>query len=173
MVDQKKIAKTEELKEKFSSVKAAVLADFRGLNVQRMTDLRGRLRERSIEYLVVKNNLARRAAPETPFEAVGEMFNGPVSIAFSYDDQLAAAQIMTSFAKEEPALKITGGLLDGKAITSVEVEMLARLPSKEVLISKALAGMQSPLGGMVNVLSGVLRNLVYALKAIEDKKSRD
>lgn len=170
MVDRRKVIKTEELKQKFSRAKVAVLADFRNLNVQQMTALRRRLREHSIEYRVVKNTLARLASRQTPFQAVSEMFEGPVSIAFSFEDQVAAARVMTEFAREEPALKIAGGLLDGKMITARQVDTLATLPSKDVLLSRALAGMKSPITGMVNVLSGVMRNLIHTLKAIEEKK---
>lgn len=170
MVDQRKVAKTEELKQRFSGVNAAVLADFRGLNVQQMTDLRSRLRERSVEYMVVKNTLARLASMETSFKAASELFRGPVSIAFCRDDHTAAARVMTAFAREEPALKITGGILQGKVITAKDVERLATLPAKEVLLSLVLAGMKSPVAGMVGALGGILRSLLYTLKALEEKR---
>ncbi len=171
MVDQTKIAKAEVLKQKFSGANNAVLADFRGLSVQQMTELRRRLRESSVDYMVIKNTLARLASQETPFQAASELFKGPLSIAFSGEDQVVAARVMTAFAKDEPALEITGGLLEGKVITSQEVMELAKLPAKEQMLSQMLAGMKSPMAGMVNVLMGVVRNLLYTLKAIEEKKA--
>jgi large subunit ribosomal protein L10 len=171
LVEQSKITKAEELREKFSATRTAVMADYRGLNVQQMNDLRRRLREHSVEYKVVKNTLARRASIETDFQAVEELFTGPVSIAFCSEDKAAAAKVMTGFAREEAALEITGGLLDGRPITAEEVRKLAALPPEEVLLSQVLAAMKSPMAGLVGALSGVMRSFIYTLKAVEEKKS--
>ena len=173
MVDQKKIEQTDVLKQKFLSAKAVVVADYRGLNVRQMTDLRIRLGEHSIEFKVIKNSLAKLASIGTDFEGIGELFNGLVSIALSYEDELAPARLMSACSKDEPTLEITGGVIEGQVISAGEVRKLATLSSKEVLLAQALSGMKSPISGLVGVLGGAIRNLLYTLEAIKETKNSE
>ncbi len=155
---------------KFGVVKGAVVSDYRGLNVQEMSNLRKQLRAVDVELHVVKNTLARRAAAETDFERVVESFVGPTSIAFTEGDVVAMAKVMTEYAKGEPKLEIRAGLAEGQALTPEQVAALAELPPREVLLAQALGSLKSPLSGLVGVLQGVIRQLVYVLNAIQQEK---
>lgn len=174
LADKAKTEMVEELREKFQRVKGLVLVDFRGMNVRKMTELRAQLREAGIEYQVVKNTLAKLAAQGTTVEKAADLFAGPTSVAFSCQDELAPAKALSSFIKKqgpkERLLQIRGGVLDGTAVRPEEVAVLASLPAKPVLLSHLLSQLQAPAANLVGVLQGVLRNFVYALKAIEEKK---
>lgn len=165
-----KVEKVAALHGKFVEAKGAILSDYRGLNVQQMAELRSRLREAAVELQVVKNTLARRAAGETAFVQLADYFVGPTSIAFTTNDVIAMAKVLTAYAKTEPKLAIRAGLVEGKVISPPEVAALAELPPREVLLARLFASMQSPVAGFVGVLHGVLRQLLYALLAIRDAK---
>lgn len=163
--------KVAALHAKFAEAKGAVLADFRGLNVQQMAELRSRLRETAVALEVVKNTLARRAAKDTDFVQLTDFFVGPTSVASTVGDVVAMAKVLTEYAKREPKLDIRAGLIDGKVITTRDIATLADLPPREVLLGRMLASMQGPMAGFIGVLQGVLRQLVYALRAIQEAKS--
>lgn len=162
----------EELKEKLSNTKGAVLTNYRGLTVAQDTKLRRKLREAGVEYRVVKNTMTRIAAQEIGLEGLDSILEGPTAIAMSYTDPVAPAKVISDFIKETKlqALEIKAGLVEGQVIDAKGVKDLAGLPPKEVLIAKMLGSMQSPLYGLVNVLQGSIRNLVYALDAVRQQK---
>lgn len=160
----------EELEAKLSSSQAAVLADFRGLNVSQITKLRRRLRESGSHYEVYKNTLIRIAAEKAGVTGLEPYLEGPTALAFAGDDLTAPARILTEFAKESKVLQVKAGVLKGKAIDRAQVTQLASLPSREVLLAQVLGAMQSPISGLVNVLSGPARQLVVALDAIRTQK---
>ena len=170
MGSENKEQQIKELHDKFLRAKAAVFADYKGLTVQELTGLRKMLRGAGIEFKVVKNTLAIIASKGTPFENTSKYFDGPTSLAISYKDPVVAAKIMISYAKKEEKLNIKAGIVEGGLIEVDEVKRLSELPSKEVLLSRALASMMSPATNLVGVLHGVVRKLVYTLKAIETKK---
>ncbi len=165
-----KAEKVATLHAKFSQVRNAVLSDFRGLNVQQMAELRSRLREAAVEFHVVKNTLARRAAEGTDYVQLLDYFVGPTSVAFTVSDAVAMAKVLTEYAKDEPKLAIKAALIEGKVLTPEQVEALAKLPPREVLLARMLAGLQSPMAGLVGVLQGVVRQLAYVLLAIKAAK---
>ncbi|MEN6412861.1 MAG: 50S ribosomal protein L10 [Veillonellales bacterium] len=162
----------EELKEKLSNTKGAVITNYRGLNVAQDTKLRRKLREAGVEYRVVKNTMTRIAAQETGLAGLAPVLEGPTAIAMSYTDPVAPAKLISDFIKENKlqALEIKAGLVEGQVIDAKGVKELAGLPPKEVLIAKMLGSMQSPVVGLVNVLQGSIRNLVYALDAVRQQK---
>lgn len=161
----------EEIRDKFERASSALLTDYRGLNVAEVTELRKQLREAGIEYKVVKNTLTHLAIKDFDYsDELKEFLQGPTAIAFSYEDPVAAAKILSKFAKDHKNLEIKVGLVEGKVVDINGIKNLADLPSREVLIAKVLAGMQAPISGLVNVLNGPMRGLVYALQAIKDKK---
>lgn len=160
-----------ELKEKFQASTVAVLANYRGLDVAAMTVLRRRLRDSGSELKVAKNTLAKLAAREAGLPGLDVYLEGPTAIAFGFADPVAPVKILTEFMRDFKQLEIKGGILEGKAIQEKEIRRLADLPSREVLIGKVLGGMQAPLYGLVNVLQGNLRNLVYALEAIRKQRA--
>ena len=172
MAGENKEQQIKELHDKFLRAKAAVIADYKGLTVQELTDLRKMLRGAGIEFKIVKNTLASIASKGTPFENTSKYFAGPTSLAISYKDPVAAAKIMVSYAKKEEKLNIRAGLVEGNVIGAEEVKKLSELPSREVLLSKALASMMSPATNLVGVLHGVIRKFVYTLKAIESNKTK-
>jgi large subunit ribosomal protein L10 len=165
-----KVAIVEELADKLLKGQGVVLADYRGLSVKEITALRSELRKVGVEFKVVKNTLTRLAARKADLEELESVLVGPTAIAFGYDDQVAVAKAISDFAKKNDKLKVKGGVVDGKVIDVEGVEALAKLPSKPELLAQVLRGMQAPIGGLVNVLHGVLRNLVYVLEAVRKQK---
>lgn len=170
MATENKIRTVEELNDKFKKVKSAVFSDFTGLNVTQITDLRRKLRAASIEFKVVKNTLALRASQETDFEKLSEYFSGPTSVAISYEDVVAPAKVIVEYSKRQPALKIKGGILDGEKVGAEKIRDLAKLPSREVLLSMLLSTFQSPISGFVGTLEGILRQFIYTLEGIKSQK---
>jgi len=147
-----------------------VLTDYRGLNAAEMTALRKELRESGVEFKVFKNTLTTLAAQGAEMDDLVQYLTGPTAFAFGYDDPVAPAKIISEFAKKHKALEVKGGVVEGKIVGPEGVADLANLPSREVLLSMVMRGMQGPISGMVNVLQGNIRNLVYALEAIREQK---
>lgn len=171
-VTQQKIQTVADIKEKLSSTKGAVITNYRGLTVAQDTVLRRKLREAGVEYRVFKNTMTRIAAKEAGIEGLDSYLEGPTAIAMSYTDPVAPAKVISDFVKENKlqALEVKAGLVEGKVIDADGVKALSSLPPREVLIAKALGSMQAPIAGFVNVLSGTMRNLVYALEAVRKQK---
>lgn len=161
----------EALKEKLQKSAAGVLVDYRGLTVEEDTKLRAKFREANVDYKVVKNTFMRFASNEIGFEAFDPFLNGPTSLAVSYDDPVAPAKILAEFAKENEKIEIKAGFVDGKVIDTAAIKELASLPSREVLVAKALGGLNAPISGFAGVLSGTLRSLVCVLNAVCEKQS--
>jgi large subunit ribosomal protein L10 len=161
-----------EIKERFQKSSGIVLADYRGLTVAQVTQLRTLLRQAGVEYRVMKNTLVRRAADELGVEGLDSYLEGPTALAFSADP-VAPAKILTEFVKVNKlkTFKIKAGVLEGKVIGAEGVKALAELPSREVLLAMVLRGMQAPLAGMVNVLQGPIRKMGYALEEVRKLKA--
>jgi len=160
----------EEIKEKVNKAQTVIVVDYRGLNVEEITELRKKYREVGVEYKVYKNTMMRFAFKDAGFEEFNQFLTGPNAVAFGYDDPVQAAKISHEFAKDHEKLEVKAGIVDGKVIGLDEIKELASLPSKEVLIAKVLGGFNAPITGFVNVLQGNIRNLVYALNAIKEKQ---
>lgn len=171
-VTQEKLQTVADIKEKLSTTKGAVLTNYRGLTVAQDTKLRRKLREAGVEYRVFKNTMTRIAAKEAGIEGLDPYLEGPTAIAISYTDPVAPAKIISDFVKENKlqALEVKAGIVEGKVIDANGVKALSNLPPREVLIAQVLAGFQAPIAGFVNVLSGTMRNLVYALEAVRKQK---
>jgi len=159
----------EEIKAKFQNSTGVVLADYRGLTVTEVTELRAQLRNAGVEYRVLKNTMVSRAAHELGIEGLDPFLEGPTALAFSADP-VAPAKILSEFSKKNKKFTIKAGVLEGKVISPDRVKDLANLPSREVLLAQVLAGIQAPLQGMVNVLQGPIRKLVYALEEVRKLK---
>jgi len=167
-IEQKK-AVVSEVSEVFSSAQAAVLAEYRGLSVEQITELRTQARENGVEVRVVKNTLARRSVAGTSFECLSDHFTGPVLISSS-GDPVAVAKVVSDFAKSNDALKITVGVMNGNLIDQSTVQALAKLPSREELLATLVATMQSPLVKFVQTLNEVPGKLVRTLAAVRDSQ---
>lgn len=180
---KQKSIQIEEITEKLEKAQSVYLADFTGLDVASMTELRKRFRDACkpeedvyVEFRVVKNTLAERAAEDAGYEKLTEYLAGPTAIAIGINDIPTAAKLLIDFANEikegpedeRPKIKI--GIIDKKIVPQERVKDIASLPSKEVLLAQVVGGFQSPLSGFVGVLSGTLRKLVYALDAVKKQK---
>ena len=170
MARPEKVAIVEEVTDKLRRGQGVVLADYRGLNVKAMTELRRKARGAGVELQVVKNTLALRAARNVGLEGLEPYLKGPTAIAYAYDDPVAAAKVLSEFARTNEALQIKGGVVEGRVIDVEGVKALAELPSREQLIAQVLRGMQAPISGFVGVLQGTLRKLVYVLEAVRKQK---
>ena len=160
----------KEIEDKLNKAAAAVLTDYRGLNVHEIAEFRRELRQQGIEYKVYKNTLMRRAADKTKLDDLNQYLTGPTAIAFGFDDPITAAKLVSSFARTHAALSIKAGLLEGRVIDAVRVRELANLPSMEVLLGKMVGTLNAPLYGLANVLNGPIRGLTVALGQIAQKK---
>ncbi|NOQ51544.1 MAG: 50S ribosomal protein L10, partial [Desulfuromonadaceae bacterium] len=134
----------QELSERLTNVQAAFLADYRGINVEQATQLRRELTQAGVEYRVVKNNLLKLAAKDTPAEGLQDFCAGPTAIALADDDPVAPAKILYKFAKDIEAFELKAGVLSGKMLSVAEIGALAELPSREQLLAKALSSMNAP-----------------------------
>jgi large subunit ribosomal protein L10 len=155
-----------KLHERLQDFKAIIFTDYRGLNVEAITRLRRQLREASVEYRVVKNTLMRIATKETSLEGLSDLFVGPTAMALSYEDPLAPVRVLMEFSKEMPMLEIKGGLVEGRKLGPREIENLAKLPGREVLLANLLRLLKSGQFRLVNVLSAQITSLVRVLEAI-------
>jgi len=156
---EKKKQIVEEITEKFKNSVSTVVVDYRGLNVAEITELRKQLREAGVEFKVYKNTLTRRAAEAAELAEINDVLTGPNAIAFSNDDVVAPAKILNNFAKENEALEIKVGVIEGKVVSVEGIKALAELPSREGLLSMLLSVLQAP-----------IRNFALAAKAVAEQK---
>ena len=167
---KEKQTQVSELAEKIKTAKVVLLTDYRGINVEDVTKLRKDLRNIKSDYKVIKNNIIKRALEENKIEGLDQYLEGPTSVALSYEGYSEAAKILADYAKDnEEIFKIKVGIVDGEIIDAKAVIELANMPSREVLISKMLGSMKSPISGLVNVLNGNISALVRTLGAIAAK----
>jgi large subunit ribosomal protein L10 len=166
MATEKKEKIVEALQETFSRCSIGIMTDYRGLTTAELNNLRRKLREAKVEYKVVKNTLAVIAAKNAGLEHASDSFKGPMAVAFGYGEISDAAKALTEYIRSSKStLKIQGGFLTDMVLTSKQIESLAKLPSKAVLISQVMAGIQSPIYGLVNVLAGPIRGMMGVLQA--------
>jgi len=163
----------EDLHDKFAKSAITVLTDFKGLDVSAINDLRRKLRESNIEYRVVKNTLAARAAEGTALGGIKEEFKGPLGVVIGYDDPVLPTKVLRDFIgaeKREEKMRITIGVVEGKILQPQALADVAKLPKKEVLVAMLLSAMQGPIRGVVYTLNAVLSKFVRVIAAIQDKK---
>lgn len=155
---EKKSQVVEQIAEKLSGSKSTIITDYRGLTVKQTNELRKQLREAGVDYAVLKNTLTRRATDKVGLTDLDTHLTGPTAIAFSQEDVIAPAKILYQFSKENKALEIKGGVVEGKVVGFEDIKALADLPSREGLLSMLLSVLQAP-----------IRNLALAVKAVADK----
>lgn len=168
LAEKKKIA--ENFHEKFSKAKVIIITDYKGLNVEAISDLRKKLREFQVEYRVVKNTLLERASENTGASLIKEKFKGPTAVALSYNDPVAPAKILIKFAETNKNLIIKAGLLDGRALDFNAIKALSTMPSREVLLSQLLSAMNGVPGSFVRTLGEIPKQFLYTLQAIKKQK---
>ena len=149
------------------------LTDFTGLDVAHITDLRRRLRAVGVEYVVVKNTLARRALTTQQLQDGGleSFLAGPTALVLAGADPVGAAKVLTDFAREFEQLSIKAGLVEGKPVTHAQVKSLAALPSKAQLLAQLGGALQAPMAGLLGVLNGLLYSMVGALEALKTQRA--
>jgi large subunit ribosomal protein L10 len=170
---EKKQQLVKSYAEEFSRSQAVFLTDYRGLPVAELNRLRNKMREAGSGYHVVKNRLVKLALREAGLPVPEELLQGPTAIGFCYEDAVTPAKVLTEYTKESKVLTIKGGILGERVIDVQAISSLADLPSRDVLLAQVLSGVQSPIAGLVNVLSGTLRGLVTVLKARADQLEAD
>lgn len=174
MPTQAKRETIDELAELLKKTNAVYIAEYRGLTVKKISDVRKRIRKAGGEMKVCKNTLMRIALKECEMITAPDIDFGPNGYVLSYDDPAAVAKAIRDFSKEKgnEALIIKGGIFEGKVLSKEEVFALADIPPKDVLLGQAVRAIASPLQGLVNVLSGPARGLVTCLSQIKDKKEQ-
>ena len=171
-IDKKaeKAATVADITARLKASSTAVLADYRGMTVGQMRELRSKLRGGGIEMVVVKNTLARRAAKAAGYEPLSAELVGPVAMLFAVDDVSAPARILNEYIRANRKMVIKAGLLEGQVIKADAVTELADLPSREVLLSRLLGAMQAPLGNLASVLQAPIVKLARTLDAVRHQK---
>jgi large subunit ribosomal protein L10 len=170
------VARTEkastiaELHDKLRGARSAVLTDFRGLSVAEITELRTLLRQRAVEYRVVKNTLAKLAVKDTVLAELAAHFEGPTAIAISREDLVAASQVLSAWAKTRPTFTVKGGVVEGRIVGPADVAVLADLPPRAVLLARTAGAFQAPLQALVNVLAEPIRALASVLDQMRRQK---
>lgn len=153
-----------EVKEKLEKSNSVVLVDYKGINVEDVTELRRRFREAGVDYKVYKNTLFKRAAIDLGIENLNEFLEGTTSFAFGYDDAVAPARTINQFLKDYPKspIAIKAGIIENAFMDAKSVKALGDLPSREILLAMLLGGLQ-----------GSIRNLAYMLNSIKEKKEAE
>ena len=171
MARPEKVAEVELLTEKMQKSEGLILADFSGLTVLEVNELRRGCREQGVEFRVVKNRLARRAATAAEVSDLEELLKGPTAIAFGYESPVEPAKVLAEFAKQNEKVSIKGGLLEGKVISIAEVKAPSELPSREELLAMIARTFNAPTQGFVNVLQGTVGGFVRALNAVAEQRA--
>lgn len=168
----KGVLKTE-IAERLQKVNGAIVAEYRGLTVAQLTDLRVRLRAAKAEFKIVKNRVAKVAILEDAknVEPIADKLKGPVGLVLCYGDVAQAAKSLLDFSKDQENFKVTSGVLDGRGVSAGDLKAISELPSKEVLLSRLVGSLIAPHRNLLGVLTGVQRQLVQVVGAIRDKKS--
>lgn len=148
-----------EVSAKLQESSCTIVADYRGLNVKQVTELRRQLREAGVEFQVLKNTLVRRATEQANLTELDQYLTGPTAVAFSKTDIVAAAKILSDFAKKNDKLNVKAGVVEGRVVDNVQIKALADLPSREGLLSMLLSVLQAP-----------MRNFALAVKAVSEQK---
>src|SRR5262245_3928839 len=165
MPTPRKSAEIDQLEQKLRDASAAIVADYRGLSVAEIGNLRNQLRPAGVELRVAKNTLTQIAAKRAGIEGIDDLLVGPTAIAFAGDDVAAAARVLGDFARTSRILTIKGALMGGLKMSADQVGQLAALPPKPILQATLAGTIQGPLSGFVGILNGALASLAYTLEA--------
>ncbi len=169
-----KVQIAAQVSEQLSVSEMVVLSDFKGITVEEVTELRNQIREQEGIFRVAKNTLTARAFSDDKYETFRGLLKGPSVLTFAKQDPVAVLKVLTEFEKKSGGkLTIKGGMLDDRFTTAEELKTISKLPPKEVLLGQVVGLIASPLTGFLNVCSGPIRKLAYAIKALEEKKAKE
>ncbi|MBI2017749.1 50S ribosomal protein L10 [Candidatus Daviesbacteria bacterium] len=158
------------IQEKLGKSTAVVFTDYKGLNMAQLSDLRKKLREQNAQFIITKNTLLKLAVPSSTFHLPPSSLEGPTATLFAYDDEISPIKILVKALKDAAIGKVKSGFLGEIALDEAKIIQLSTLPTKDELRAKTVGVLVAPLQGMVSVLNGNLRNLVYALNQIRISK---
>lgn len=173
MPTAEKAAIIDETRKAFEQSESAVLAEYRGLTVQQMNSLRQSLRQGGVTLRVIKNTLIKRAADEAGVEGLEPFLTGPTAVAFSSDDPVAAAKMMSRAIREYRRMEIKAGVLGKKAIDAQAVRVLAELPPRDELLGKVAGTLVAPIQRLVWAMNGPLTNLARVLDQVRVQKASE
>lgn len=165
-----KIETVARLRDIVNSSTAAILADQTGLNVKQISELRRRLEAVDARFTVVKNTLLRLATQGTRMEPLGEKLEGPTALAYTAGDPAAVAKAISAFIREHRVGAVKRGFVEGSLLTAEQINELATLPSREVLVGQVVGSLVSPLAGMVALMQSVLANFAFTLQSVAEKR---
>ena len=168
---EQKQAVVSEITEKLGKAQAVIVAEYRGLDVAKVTDLRARARKSGVYLRVLKNTLARRAVKGTPFEPLSEQLSGPLIYGIA-QDPVAGAKVLADFAKDNELFVIKGGAMPSSLMSQKDVKVLAALPSRQELLAMLVGTMQAPIVKLVRTLNEVPGKFVRALAAVRDQMEK-
>lgn len=165
MPTPQKAQQIDALAQNFERSQLTVVANYRGLSVAQLQELRGALREGDAEFKIAKNTLTRIAAGKVGVEIPEDNLEGPTALMFAYDDIIAPAKALSDFVRSSRVLEIKVGVMEGQVLSSSDIEALASLPPREELLGKLVGMLASPMSRAVGVLSGPSRSMAYLLNA--------
>ncbi len=165
-----KVERVEALRTRLAEAGGVILTNFRGLNVREIAGLRKKLRDVGVEYKVIKNTLLARAAESLDLGQLKPYLEGPTGIAFCADDPAAPARVLHEYIRQMRKLEVKGGLIEGRVLSADQIKALADLPPKATMLALALGSLKAPMYGLVGVLTGLQRNLVYAIDQIREAR---
>ncbi len=163
----------EELKENFGRVKGAVIAQYSGMTVAELTDLRGALRADGVSFKIVKNTLARIASEGTPMACAKDKFEGPVGLAIGYEDPIAVAKGIIRYSAKNEKLKPMAAVVEGQLVDAAELKSIASLPARPVLLSMMAGAFSAPASKMAGALNATVASMGHAFSALLAKKEKE
>lgn len=173
MPTPQKAAQIDALVDSFERSHLTVVANYRGLSVGQLQELRGNLRQANAEFTVAKNTLTRIASGKVGVEIPAEFLDGPTALMFAYEDVVAPAKALTDFVRSSRVLELKVGVMEGTTLSSSDLDALASLPPREELLGKLVGMLASPMARVVGVLGGPSRSLAYVLNARTEQLGED
>ncbi len=173
MARPEKVAEVKAITERLKAAQSLILANYNGLTVEEMTDFRVKCRENNIECRVVKNRLAQIACDNAGVEVLKDHLKGPTAIMFGPESQVDPAKIVVEFAKKHKAMEIKGGVVDGLYLDADQVNALSKVPSRDELLAKMMACINSPATGLAMAVTGVATGLVRCIDAVAQQKAQE
>ncbi len=170
MQKSEKSAIIEKYTDKFKDAKCVYIAEYEGIDVETVTEVRNKFREQDVEYKVLKNRLAKRALNNAGIEGLNDFLTGANTYVIGYDDPVAPAKILDDFNKKNEILKLKAVLFEGKVLSADEAKNISKLPSRDALLGKLVGMLQSPMTKFAATIKAPMQNLVGVLNALKDSK---